>query len=138
MLDELKKFVELLNKYNLDELEIQDGDFKVSLKKNLSQDEHSLKDQESFSKQEEKKEEDKLHEVVSPMVGIFQHKLSPNGPVLCKKGDIIERGKVIGAIDVLGHIIEIHSEVSGKIKEVLVLDGEAVEYNQPLMRIEKR
>jgi biotin carboxyl carrier protein len=137
MLDELKKFVELLNKYNLDELEIQNGNFKISLKKNLSQDEHSLKNQKLFSKQEEKKE-DKLYEVLSPMVGIFQHKLTPNSPVLCKKGDIVEKGKVIGAIDVLGHTIEIHSEVSGIIKEVLVLDGEAVEYNQPLIRIEKR
>jgi len=69
--------------------------------------------------------------VEAPMVGYFQF---ANGSMAV--GTALESGDIIGSITALGIVNEVVSEFSGEVAEVLVDDGDPVEYGQSLIRIE--
>ena len=83
-----------------------------------------------------KKEEKKEGNIVkSPMVGTFYSKASPTSNPYVEIGAEIKKGTVLCIIEAMKLMNEIESEFNGKIVEILVKDGEPVEYGQPLFRI---
>lgn len=73
--------------------------------------------------------------VISPMVGTFYRAPTPSEPPFVEVGDRIYIGQTVCIIEAMKLMNEIEAEVSGQIIEVLVQNGEPVEYGQPLMRI---
>ena len=73
--------------------------------------------------------------VISPMVGTFYRTPTPSEPPFVEVGDRIYVGQTVCIIEAMKLMNEIEAEVSGQIIEVLVQNGEPVEYGQPLMRI---
>lgn len=76
------------------------------------------------------------HVVSAPIVGTFYAKKSPDAPPYVQVGDRVRAGDVLFIIESMKLMNEVTSEFDGVVAEVLVHDGEAVEYGQPLMRIE--
>lgn len=74
--------------------------------------------------------------VRSPIVGTFYAAPSPDKPPFVKVGDSVKKGDVIMIIESMKLMNEIKSEFDGIVKEILVSDGQAVEYDQPIMIIE--
>lgn len=74
--------------------------------------------------------------VTSPIVGTFYASPSPDKPAFVKPGDTVNTGDVVCIIESMKLMNEINSEFSGKVAEIYVKDGQAVEYGQKLMRIE--
>lgn len=74
-------------------------------------------------------------EILSPMVGTFYRAPAPDEPPFVDVGDRIRVGQTVCIIEAMKLMNEIESEVAGEVIEVLVQNGEPVEYNQPLMRI---
>lgn len=92
--------------------------------------------EEQVAEQTTKKEEVKEGNIVkSPMVGTFYSKSSPTSNPYVEVGSEVKKGTVLCIIEAMKLMNEIESEYNGKIAEVLVKDGEAVEYGQPLFRI---
>lgn len=82
------------------------------------------------------KEEVKCGKIVkSPMVGTFYSKSSPTSNPYVEIGAEVKKGTVLCIVEAMKLMNEIESEFNGKIEEILVKDGEAVEYGQPLFRI---
>ncbi|MBR8836804.1 MAG: acetyl-CoA carboxylase biotin carboxyl carrier protein [Stigonema ocellatum SAG 48.90 = DSM 106950] len=79
--------------------------------------------------------EQKLVEVPSPMVGTFYRAPAPGEPSFVEVGDRIRSGQTVCIIEAMKLMNEIEAEVSGQVMEILVQNGEPVEYGQPLMRI---
>lgn len=77
------------------------------------------------------------HVINSPMVGIFYTSPSPEEPVFVNKGDTVKAGEVICIIEAMKIMNQIESDADGKLLRVLVENGEAVEYGQPLFVLEK-
>ncbi len=77
------------------------------------------------------------HTVVAPLVGIFHTWARPRGGALVGSGDYVKVGQLVGTIQSLNVINEVESSVAGHVVEILVQDGEAVEYGQPLVVIER-
>lgn len=77
----------------------------------------------------------RLVEVTSPMVGTFYRAPAPGEPPFASVGDRIRVGQTLCIIEAMKLMNEIEAEVSGQVKEILVKDGEPIEYGQPLMRI---
>ncbi|MGN1330935.1 MAG: acetyl-CoA carboxylase biotin carboxyl carrier protein [Clostridia bacterium] len=73
--------------------------------------------------------------VKSPMVGTFYSKPSPNADAYVSIGDNVKKGDVLCIIEAMKLMNEIESEFDGEVVEILVKDGEAVEYGKPLFRI---
>ncbi len=74
--------------------------------------------------------------VKSPMVGTFYAKSSPDSEAYVTLGQQVKKGDILCIIEAMKLMNEIESEFDGKIVEILVEDGEAVEYGMPLFVIE--
>jgi len=79
--------------------------------------------------------EQKFAEIPSPMVGTFYRAPAPSEPPFVEVGDRIRSGQTVCIIEAMKLMNEIEAEVSGQVMEILVQNGEPVEYGQPLMRI---
>ncbi|MEX3745783.1 MULTISPECIES: acetyl-CoA carboxylase biotin carboxyl carrier protein [Lysinibacillus] len=76
-----------------------------------------------------------LHKIVSPMVGTFYQSPSPDLPAYVKMGDKVGNETIVCIVEAMKLFNEIEAEVQGEIVEVLVKDGELVEYGQPLFLV---
>ena len=74
--------------------------------------------------------------IVSPMVGTFYSKPAPDKEPFVKLGDTVSAGDVVCIVEAMKLMNEIESEFSGKIIEICVEDGQAVEYGQTIMYVE--
>lgn len=81
------------------------------------------------------KTDDGLHEVLSPMVGTFYRAPSPEADPFVRKGDRIESGQTLCIIEAMKILNEIPADIQGEVVEILVGDGQPVEYNQVLLKI---
>ena len=81
------------------------------------------------------KTDDGLHEVLSPMVGTFYRSPSPEADPFVSEGDRIESGQTVCIIEAMKIMNEIPADVQGEVVEILVGDGQPVEYNQALFKI---
>ncbi len=75
------------------------------------------------------------HIVKSPMVGTFYRAPSPGADAFVQIGDTVKEGQTICIIEAMKLLNEIECDVAGVVKEILVENGQAVEYGQPLFVI---
>lgn len=130
---EIEKLVEIFNTNYLNELSYECEEFSLTLVK----DNKSVVSETVFNEAPVIKEEiiDFKAEIVSPIVGTFYASPSPEKPSFVKVGDNVLEGQVLCIIEAMKVMNEITATSSGVISEILVNDGEGVEFNQPLFRI---
>ncbi len=153
----LRRLIKLVEKSEITEFSVQEGDLKVKISKNGSGQvvnytpaanvapqnitvPQAAAPQTSESPAGESKEEPKsenLHEVRSPIVGTFYRAPAPDADPYVQVGDHVSEGTVLCIVEAMKLMNEIESDVSGKIVKILVENATPVEYNQPLFLIEK-
>jgi len=74
--------------------------------------------------------------IKSPMVGTFYRSASPETPSYVEVGDSVNGETVVCILEAMKVFNEIRAEMEGKITKILVENGEAVEYGQPLFLVE--
>lgn len=79
-----------------------------------------------------------LHKIVSPMVGTFYAAPNPESPAYVQVGDKVGDESIVCIVEAMKLFNEIEAEVKGEIVEVLVKDGELVEYGQPLFLVKAK
>ena len=139
--------INLMQEHGLTELEIEKNGFKVRLKKGPSgaivQEELSAA---SRVIQEGKAphaiaaqaiEEAGVTVVRSPMVGTFYTAPAPDAEPYVTRGKDVKQGDVLCIIEAMKLMNEIKTEVSGRVVDVLVENGQPVEFDQPLFKIQK-
>lgn len=139
-IEKLKEFIKFMDENNLCELEIEEEGTKIRLKKFLHESQTVIQipsSQKPISSEieKEKTKEEGLIEIKSPMVGTFYRAPSPGAKPYVEKGDRIAQGDVVCIIEAMKLMNEIKSEVSGEIVDILVENGEPVEFNQPLFLV---
>ena len=72
----------------------------------------------------------------APMVGTFYRAPSPNADPFVNEGDVVKESQVLCIIEAMKLMNEIESKVGGRIAKILVENGQAVEYGQPLFLID--
>ena len=72
----------------------------------------------------------------SPMVGTFYRAASPSAPVFVEVGQTVKAGDTLCIIEAMKLMNEIEAEKSGVVKEILVENGQPVEFGEPLFIIE--
>lgn len=73
--------------------------------------------------------------VTAPMLGTFYLRPEPTAEPFFKVGDQIEAGQTLCIIEAMKMMYEVKAETSGTLKEILVEEGDVVEYEQPLFMI---
>jgi acetyl-CoA carboxylase biotin carboxyl carrier protein len=74
--------------------------------------------------------------VEAPMVGTFYRASSPTADPYVQEGDVVKEGQVLCIIEAMKLMNEIESKVSGRVARILVENGHAVEYGQPLFLVD--
>lgn len=75
------------------------------------------------------------HQILSPMVGTFYQSPSPEEPAYVQVGAKVTADQVVCIVEAMKLFNEIEAEVDGEIAEILVKDGQLVEYGQPLFLV---
>jgi len=138
-IDKIKELIKIMEEHNLEEIEIEREGARIKLKKSSPQNKHTNLIQVSSEKTSQEtleKESKNLIEIKAPMVGTFYRAPSPGAKPYVEVGDVIEPGTVLCIIEAMKLMNEIKSEVKGKIVEILVENGEPVEFGQPLFLVE--
>lgn len=78
-----------------------------------------------------------LYEVKSPLVGTFYASSKPGAPAFVEVGVKVTKGQKLCIVEAMKNFNEIECEVNGVVREVLLKDGDLVEYGKVLFRIEK-
>ena len=142
-IDEIKELILLLEKSSISDLEIQQKDFRLCLRKgayaatpDLNQ--AGIKSSRENSATVEQEAElglDNAIEVMSTMVGTFYSAPSPEAETYVKVGDGIEAGQTLCIIEAMKLFNEIKSDFAGTVVDILVENAEPVEYGQTLFII---
>jgi acetyl-CoA carboxylase biotin carboxyl carrier protein len=74
--------------------------------------------------------------VEAPMVGTFYRASSPTADPYVQEGDVVKEGQVLCIIEAMKLMNEIESKVGGRVARILVENGHAVEYGQPLFLVD--
>lgn len=142
--EEIKKLIDDMGNSNIDELNIEFPDgIKIGMKKSAKNNVYKIGTQTILKQKkisntitETKKEEIENSKIVkSPMVGTFYSKPSPDAKEYVKVGDKVSKGDVLCIVEAMKLMNEIESEFDGEIIEIMVKDGETVEYGKPLFKI---
>lgn len=86
-------------------------------------------------KQKEAEPDMATQDICSEWVGYFYRSAQKDGKPLFKLRDRIEKGKQVGIVITMNVVHKVVSPIAGKLTEVLVEEGHAVEYDQPLLRL---
>ena len=146
--NKLKEIIYILENSDVNEIEINFWGRKFRVVKSPGinvLDENSKNNFSDFS-EETKKAESKVssvdsssssiaNEILSPMPGTFYAAPSPDADAFIKKGAQVKKGDTLCIIEAMKIMNEIEAEHSGVISEILINNGEPVEYNQPLFKI---
>ncbi len=73
----------------------------------------------------------------SPMVGTYYSAPSPDSPTFVKVGETVKKGHTIAVLEAMKIMNELEAEFDCKILDILVTNGQAVEYDMPLFAVEK-
>ncbi len=143
-LEYIEKLANILKENNLTEITLEDVDTAIVLKKEANAQTTVVQTQpqtiavqpKEEKTQEEQTPKSKGHAIVAPMVGTFYRAPGKGEAPFVEVGDIVKDDKVVCIIEAMKLMNEIEAEVSGKVTEICVKDGETVEYGQVLMYIE--
>lgn len=142
--DNIIKLIKEVSDSELTQFAFEEGNVKISMKKNVKVVEQAamptvVSQPVSINVKDETTVEDdsKYEYVKSPIVGTFYASRSEGGEPLVNAGDIVSEKSVIGIVEAMKLMNEIEAGISGKVVEVLVKNGQVVEYGQKLVKIEK-
>ncbi len=143
----VKKLIELLETSDIAEIEIHEGEESVRISRHGSQPPPAPvaapapaaaapSVAASVASEEEKEPELEGHIIHSPMVGTFYRAPNPGAKPFVNEGQSVNAGDTLCIIEAMKILNQIESDKSGKVKRILVENGQPVEYNQPLFIIE--
>jgi biotin carboxyl carrier protein len=135
-LEKLKEFIKFMEENSLCELEIEEEGKKIRLKKFSENQPVVVSHIASPAKEEKSATREGLIEIKSPMVGTFYRAPSPGAKPYVEIGDVIKPGDVVCIIEAMKLMNEIKAEIGGKVTEVLVENGQPVEFGQTLFVLE--
>ena len=81
-------------------------------------------------------EENNLHYITSPMVGIFYRTPAPSSPPFVETGDQVEKNQTLCLIEAMKLMNEIESDIDGTLTKIFIENGKPVEYGQRLFAIQ--
>ncbi|MDH4380135.1 MAG: acetyl-CoA carboxylase biotin carboxyl carrier protein [Vampirovibrionales bacterium] len=148
---QIKALAELAHDQNLAEIKVEDGDKKVTIKTvsgivasgqtvmmaapQQAASTPAIASQTTVASAAAAPEAKAGHIVTAPMVGTFYAAASPDAPPFVKVGDTISVGQPLCIIEAMKLMNQLESDVAGTVSEVLLQNGQPVEYGQALFRV---
>lgn len=142
----VKKLIELLEESNIAEIEIQEGEESVRISRNMAgaQVQYApapmaapapVAAPAAAPAEAAAPAAPAGHIVTSPMVGTFYRSPAPGSKVFVEVGQQVKKGDTVCIVEAMKMMNQIEADKDGTIGEILVEDGQAVEFDQPLVTI---
>ena len=128
--DEISRLMQLLASTDVEECEIAQGEYRISLKRSV----FAVPDPHPTDPAERERPEEDLF-ITSPAVGVFYRSEDHRDTPSIDSGSIVKAGDVLGVIEVMGVPHPVRSTHDGVIGDFVVEDGEPVEYGQPIVSV---
>jgi acetyl-CoA carboxylase biotin carboxyl carrier protein len=80
--------------------------------------------------------DDSRHAINAPLVGTFYRSPSPGADPFVKVGDVVERGQTVAIVEAMKLMNQVTADAKGRVAEILVEDGQWVEFEQALILLE--
>jgi acetyl-CoA carboxylase biotin carboxyl carrier protein len=143
----VRKFIELMNEHDLAEIDLKQGDQRIRLRRPEAVTTSAMPAMPASpapgvpaggerKAAEAAADESKFIVIKSPMVGTFYAAANPESPPFVKVGDRVGPETTVCIVEAMKVFNEIPAECAGRIAAVLTQSGDAVEFNQPLFRVE--
>lgn len=151
-LSDVKELIKLINETDITEVALESAGVKVAIKKGHARGvdlvahvpaqaplihQERLEAAPAAPVQAVKEVKPGLTPVVTPMVGMFYRSPAPDDPPYVKVGDRVQKGQTLCIVEAMKLMNEIDSEVAGEIVEIMVENGQPVEYGQTLFLIKE-
>ncbi|MCD6136637.1 biotin/lipoyl-binding protein [Candidatus Bipolaricaulota bacterium] len=133
-LEELQRIIALLKEEDLTEITVSDGEKTITVRRDVRARTPSAGEQAPERAEEQIAADDVI---TAPLLGTFYSRPNPDEEPFVSEGDVVSAGDTLCIIDAMKVMNEIKAEFSARIVEVLVEDGEPVQYGQPLFRFER-
>ncbi|EFI83769.1 acetyl-CoA carboxylase biotin carboxyl carrier protein [Listeria grayi] len=152
-IEEIKQLIELVDASKLDELELEVKDTKLKLKKNKEVTEvvssapvaapaaptpQTTAPRQAAVEETPAAESENLEVITSPMVGTFYASRTPEDAPFVNPGSKVANDSIVCIIEAMKLFNDITADIDGEIAEVLVTNGELVEFGQPLFKVRKK
>lgn len=145
-LKEIQEMIKLMQESGITEFQLERNGFKILLKRGQGEGQvmgsapsvsNAPMGPESYLPQKEGPADGKktLIEITSPMVGTFYASPSPDSAPYIQQGQEIHIGDVVCIVEAMKVMNEIKAEVAGIAVEILVENGQPIEFGQPLFRL---
>ncbi|NLK66585.1 MAG: acetyl-CoA carboxylase biotin carboxyl carrier protein [Campylobacteraceae bacterium] len=144
--DDIKDLMEFFEKTGIGRMRLREGEFEIELRKTGDQPEFTPDMCPTPAPQaapinvvvnSEHHSGPAKDTINSPMVGTFYVASSPGAAPFVKVGQTIRKGDTVGIIEAMKIMNEIEAEFDCRILNVLVADGQPVEFNMPIIEVEK-
>jgi len=143
----VRKFIELMNEHDLAEIDLRQNDQRIRLRRGPeavtfgAMPAMSAAPMAAAAGGERKAvdapaDDSKATFIRSPMVGTFYSAANPESPAFVKVGDHVGPETTVCIVEAMKVFNEIPAECSGRIAAVMAKNGDAIEFNQPLFRVE--
>ncbi len=133
-IEELKRIIELLKEERLSEITVWEGERRITVRQGGVSPSVSAPQPKT---EEEIREEEEAFTVTAPLLGTFYSRPVPEEEPFVHPGATVKVGDTLCIIEAMKVMNEINAEVPGRVKEILVKDGEGVEYGRPLFTFER-
>jgi acetyl-CoA carboxylase biotin carboxyl carrier protein len=141
----IRRLVELMNEHELAEIDLRQADQRIRLRKGGeplittgAPAAPTARAAEAAASPPPAVADANLAVIKSPMVGTFYAAAAQDAPPFVKVGDHVGPTSTVCLIEAMKVFNEIPAEISGQVVAVLVENGEAVEFGQPLFKIDSR
>lgn len=143
----IRRLIELMNEHDLNEIDLRDGEVRVRLRKGaepmIAAPAHyapapAAAAPAAPAAAAAAPAADNFLVIKSPMVGTFYASPNPESPPFVKVGDHVGNDSVVCVIEAMKVFNEIPAEITGKIVACLVQNAQAVEFGQPLFKVDPK
>jgi biotin carboxyl carrier protein len=128
--DQLAEVLKLLEGSDVEELEVENQGVRFHVKRELSEEQPVARV--TVERPQPQPRADSFV-ITAPVVGVFRRNAGGRGEPVLDQGDAVGAGQVVGAVEAMGMLNRVQSERGGVVQEMLVRDGQPVEYGQPLL-----
>jgi len=142
----IEEVISLMEKHNLTEISLEDESVKIHVKKGVGGQIEKVvhvahpvltpSHGETLPKESPEEEKTNVIEIKAPMVGTFYRSPAPDAKSFVDVASKVNEGDVLCIIEAMKLMNEIKSEVKGKIVDILVENGEPIEFGQVLFLVE--
>ncbi|MGA1940056.1 acetyl-CoA carboxylase biotin carboxyl carrier protein [Arcobacter sp. YIC-310] len=148
---EIKELIRVFDKSELNKLKVKEGEFEIAMQKGFESNTVVTSTEPVYTQAApvaapaatpapvaaEATSNISGETIKSPMVGTFYASPSPEAPTFVKVGDTVKKGQTLCILEAMKIMNEVEAEYDCKIIDILVKDGDPVEYDMPIFVVEK-